>query len=144
MAAKSCGIHRLVADVAILAEGHVLMVRYRDTSRYDNQSGWFLPDDYLVHLEHPDEGAKRIAKDQTGIAPQNVRIDHIESFGNGAWHLVFHYRADIESTRAVRPSGNIRDIEWFSLDKLPDESEVAHHGWGLDVLRTITGARKGA
>lgn len=66
MAEKSCGLHKLVADVALLAEGHVLMVRYRDTSKYDNQSGWFLPDDFLAHLEHPDDAAKRIVRIRQG------------------------------------------------------------------------------
>lgn len=140
MAEKSCGVHKLVADVALFAEGHVLMVRYRDTSLYDKQTGWFLPDDYLIHLEHPDEAAKRIAKDQTGITLKDVRLDHIESFGDGAWHLIFHYRADIDATRAVKPIGNVKDVAWFPLDKLPDPSEVAHQGWGLDVLRTIVSA----
>lgn len=84
MAEKSCGVHKLVADVALLAEGHVLMVRYRDTSRYDGQPGWFLPDDYLIYLEHPDDAAKRIAQDQAGFALDQVLLDHIESFGNGA------------------------------------------------------------
>lgn len=138
MAVKPCGVHKLVVDIALLAEGHVLMVRYRDTSRYDNQSGWFLPDDYIMHLEHPDDAARRIAKDQAAISFTKVRLDHIESFGNGAWHLIFHYRVDLESKRAVKSEGNVRDIAWFPLDKLP---EVAHHGWALGVLRTILGTQ---
>ena len=49
-----CRIHTLVADVALFAEGQVLLVRYRDMAKYDNESGWFLPDDELNYLEHPE------------------------------------------------------------------------------------------
>jgi len=38
---------KLVADVALVGGDQVLFVRYRDTSRYDGEGGWFLPDDYL-------------------------------------------------------------------------------------------------
>lgn len=34
MDVNSCSIHKLVADVALLAERRVLLVRYRDTTRY--------------------------------------------------------------------------------------------------------------
>ena len=34
-----CRIHTLVADGALFAEGQVLLVRYRDMVKYDNESG---------------------------------------------------------------------------------------------------------
>jgi hypothetical protein len=34
-------IHKMVADVAVLARSSVLLVRYGDTSKYDRQVGWF-------------------------------------------------------------------------------------------------------
>lgn len=37
-----CTVHKLVADIALVAEDGVLLVRYRDTSGYDGQAGWFL------------------------------------------------------------------------------------------------------
>src|SRR5205085_221376 len=57
---------KLVADVAVVAEGEVLLVRYANTAKYDGQTGWFLPDDFLAHLEHPDDAARRIVREQTG------------------------------------------------------------------------------
>jgi len=38
-----CDQHSLIADVALLAEGEVLLVRYKDVNKYDHQKGWFLP-----------------------------------------------------------------------------------------------------
>jgi len=133
-----CKVHRLVADVALFAEGRVLLVKYRDTSRYDRQAGWFLPDDYLEHEEHPEDAARRIVAEQAGLALPTVRLDAVESFGNGFWHLVFHYRAELDKANPVSLMGNLAEAEWFSLESLPEASEVAHEGWALDVLSKMT------
>jgi len=133
-----CQVHRLVADVALFAGNRVLLVKYKDVSRYDGQRGWFLPDDFLQFGEHPEAAGKRIAKEQTGLDLREVRLGHIESFGNGAWHLVFHFRADVKKAHAVPIAGNVAAAEWFDLKKLPDSAMVAHNGWALDVLRDLT------
>jgi ADP-ribose pyrophosphatase YjhB (NUDIX family) len=132
-----CTVHKLVADVALVAEDRVLFVRYRDTAKYDGQTGWFLPDDFLAHLEHPHDAARRIVSDQTGIADAEPRLAEIASFDGGAWHLVFHYVAAFDEASPVEETGNVAAAKWFPLDALPNASEVAHHGWGLDTLRRI-------
>ena len=132
--AATCSVHKLVADIAIRAGDRVLFVKYKDVSRYDGQRGWFLPDDYLGHLEHPDEAAKRIATTQTGLTSAVPKLSHIESFGNGAWHLVFHYRADFKDMPRGAPGPNVAALEWFPRSRLPDRSLMAHEGWAADVL----------
>ena len=128
---------KLVADVAVVAADEVLLVRYRDTSRYDGEAGWFLPDDYLVRLEHPDDAARRILHEQTGIDSAEVRLAEIESFNGEAWHLVFHYVAGVEEPVIVPTEGNIAAAEWFPIDSLPHTAELAHHGWARDVLGRV-------
>ncbi|HEU0303642.1 MAG TPA: NUDIX domain-containing protein [Gaiellaceae bacterium] len=133
-----CTVHKLVADVAVFAGDQVLLVRYQDTSDYDGQRGWFLPDDYLQHLEHPEAAAARILREQAGLDdPPNVRLSHIESFDGGTWHLVFHYAADVAEAAPVAAAGNVLAAEWFGLDSLPQKEDVAHHGWAIDVLAAI-------
>jgi ADP-ribose pyrophosphatase YjhB (NUDIX family) len=134
-----CAVHKLVADVAILAQGRVLLVRYRDTSKYDRQRGWFLPDDYLAHLEDPAEAARRIAAEQAGLDLAIVGLADLESFGNGKWHLVFHYVAELASVPKVKPGENVEAAEWFGLDDLPERHQMAHEGWALDVLQKMLG-----
>lgn len=134
-----CRVHKLIADVTVRSGERILLVRYRDVSRYDGQRGWFLPDDALDRLEHPDDGARRILREQVGLEVP-VALDHIESFGNGAWHLVFHYRADAAPTAAVRAGVNVRDARWFDLEDLPSPNEMAHDGWGLDVAARVIAA----
>ena len=134
---RACVNCKLVADVALVGGDEVLLVRYRDTSRYDGEAGWFLPDDYLLRLEHPDDAARRILREQAGLASADVRLAEIESFNGEAWHLVFHYVAGLPEPVGVQASGNIAAAEWFPFDSLPDAAELAHHGWARDVLGRV-------
>jgi ADP-ribose pyrophosphatase YjhB (NUDIX family) len=129
---------KLVADIAVVADRRVLLVRYEDVSRYDGQRGWFLPDDYLADGEHPDAAARRILRDQAGLQLE-PELAEIESLTNGAWHLIFHYRAAASAPDSVRCGANVSRAEWFPLDALPPDAEQAHQGWAADVLsRLIT------
>ena len=132
---------KLVADVAVVADGRVLLVRYEDVSRYDGQRGWFLPDDYLRRGEHPEEAAKRIVTEQTGLDPRELRLFDIESFDGEAWHLIFHYVGVVAQPAPVASGPNVAAAEWFPLDALPPADEVAHHGWARDVLERVLPAQ---
>jgi ADP-ribose pyrophosphatase YjhB (NUDIX family) len=140
---QECSVHSLICDVAVLARGTVLLVRYADMAKYDDEPGWFLPDDVLQHLEHPTRAAQRIARAQLGLTLEDVNLGLIESFrGNdGSWHLSFHHLAELASTPELRPAPDIAAAEWFPLDGLPPRSEVAHHGWALTVLKKMVGRR---
>jgi ADP-ribose pyrophosphatase YjhB (NUDIX family) len=138
---EECRIHRLVADVALLARDRVLFVKYRDVAKYDGQRGWFVPDDFLSHGEHPEHTAKRIARDQVGIELSDARLSSIESFGNGAWHLVFHYVTWLEEVPAITPGANVEAHEWFRFDDLPPSSDTAHDGWTLEIVEGALASR---
>ena len=142
MTTPECRVHKLIADVAILAEHGVILARYRDVRRYDGQHGWFLPDDYLAHGEHPIDAAHRIAREQLGVELDAPRLAFVESFGGeagdgGAWHLTFHV-VDTPGTRpAILAGENVAAAEWFPLAELPAAGDVAHEGWALDVLAQV-------
>lgn len=129
-----CRVHKLLADVVVLADDAVLLVTYRGMP--DHQRGWFLPDDLLLHLEHPDDAAARVLKEQLGIEEGKPELAFIESFKghDGSWHLVFHYRLRLSHRPDIMPSEDVEAARWFGLSDLPPRSEVAHHGWALDVL----------
>jgi ADP-ribose pyrophosphatase YjhB (NUDIX family) len=134
-----CTVHKLIADVAVFAGERVLLVRYLDPNKYDHQPGWFLPDDLIAHLEHPDVAARRILSEQIGLTEVSPRLNHVESFPgrDRTWHLVFHYRADVPEVPVGSRSSDVAAHDWFLLDALPERSEVAHHGWALDILRAL-------
>ena len=128
---------KLVADVALFAGDQVLLVKYEDTSRYDGQKGWFLPDDYLEQVEHPRDAAARIVREQAGFEPEDLELADIESFGNGAWHLIFHFRGSLPEAAPPTQGDNVAAAGWFALDSLPPAEEVAHHGWAFETLAKV-------
>jgi ADP-ribose pyrophosphatase YjhB (NUDIX family) len=131
--------YTLITDVAVIASGSVLFVKYADPGAYDGQSGWFLPDSALKYLEHPDNAIKRTLKEQVELDAVDPTLDHIESFrGNdGSWHLSFHYKVVLDDKPKTRPTRLIRAAEWFPLNALPTKEEVAHHGWSLNTLKKM-------
>jgi ADP-ribose pyrophosphatase YjhB (NUDIX family) len=137
-----CAVHSLIADCAVLAGGRTLLVRYADANRYDHQAGWFVPDDEVRYLEHPEAAARRILLEQVGIEAPSVHLSHIESFrgNNRTWHLAFHYVADLGHEPVAKPSPDVATTRWFPLDDLPPASEVAHHGWARQILEAIVGS----
>jgi len=132
-----CGLHKLVADVTLVNGGRVVLTRYRDAKKYDGQRGWFLPDDLLEHEEHPADAAARIVRSQLGMEPPPLRLGEVESFGNGAWHLVFHFHGTVTEAQDLRSGDNVAAAAWFPLDSLPPAADVAHHGWALEVLHRM-------
>lgn len=130
--------HKLVADVTVLGGGATALVRYADPTRYDGETGWFVPDDFLERLEHPDDAARRIARDQLGLRVAEVSLSHVESFeGNGFWHLIFHYGVALPARALLERGGNVADARWFPLDQLPEASAVAHDGWALETIPAV-------
>lgn len=135
---------KLVADLSVFSINEIFLVKYKDKNKYDHQKGWFLPDDLLMEFEHPVEAAKRILKEQLNLSEASIQLDHIESFqGNDrSWHLVFHYKTEIQNRKLISISEDIDSGEWFSLNNLPDKKEVAHHGWALYTISEILEKKK--
>ena len=129
---------KLVADVFLRAKGRTLLVRYANPQKYDGQTGWFLPDDFLQHGEHPADAAARILRDQVGIGHVAPTLDHIESMDGDDWHLIFHFRADRDWADEPFTSREVAEARWFPLDALPASAEVAHGGWALDLIAAMT------
>ncbi len=130
-----CRAHTLVSHVAVLHHTAALLVKYRDTGAVDGQTGWFLPNDDLRHVEHPENGAKRILKEQLGIENPSLKLVEIESFigDNKSWHLIFDYLA-FPISKDIKKNEPIAEAQWFEIEKLPSPQEFAHHGWGRGLL----------
>lgn len=134
---------KLIADIALFTNNEVLLLKYKDANKYDLQKGWFLPDDMLLEYEHPDEAADRIILEQLNLSNINPVLDHIESFKgkDSSWHLVFHYKAEINEQFDIVKSDEIEEFDWFDRSELPDKKEVAHNGWALYTIKTIEGIK---
>jgi ADP-ribose pyrophosphatase YjhB (NUDIX family) len=139
---EGCTVHKLVADALAVAEGKVLLVKYKDTAGYDGQTGWFIPDDAMEEPEHPESAAGRILYEQAGIKAKKLELAMIESFGHGAWHLIFHYKAQLGEAPKVKAGAKVKEAKWFPLGALPPREDCAHHGWAHDVIEKIAPAVK--
>jgi ADP-ribose pyrophosphatase YjhB (NUDIX family) len=126
--------HILVADVTILVGDRTLLVRYKDTTAYDGQAGWFVPDDELRRREHPRRAAARIVREQLGITPRRLVVASIESFGGRGWHLIFHYATRLRTVPELRLGANVLEAAWFATEGLPPAAETAHEGWAHGIV----------
>lgn len=131
----TCNEHTLVVQVAVLHHSSALLVKYGDKSQYDNQSGWFLPNDELQHVEHPEVAARRVLRSQAGIENATLKLVDVESFVGDAktLHFSFDFLA-FPMTMKVAKGEGVAEARWFEIDKLPVAEEFAHKGWGRAVL----------
>lgn len=130
---------KLITDIALFCNDKVLLVKYKDLNKYDHEKGWFLPDDELKSMEHPEDAIIRVTKEQLNLRIDSPSLEQIESFTghDNTWHMVFHYKLKLGSMPELYPSEHIEEISWFDLDNLPQKVEVAHHGWALFTIEEM-------
>ena len=129
-----------ITDVMTLCKGKVLLVRYKNTNKYDHQKGWFLPDELVLQNEKPDDTALRILKDQLGIREVTSPVlNHVEKFtGNDkTLHEVYHFLYDVTVIPDVNISEDVEEEGWFDIEALPDEKDIAHHGWAKYTIEQV-------
>ena len=128
---------KLIVDVVLVAAGRVLMVE--PAGGQDGETGWFLPDDLMQELEHPEHAAHRVLAEGLGLEGVAIELSYMESFtgGDGTWHLIFHYVARFDDEPALTLADRLAAAEWFAADSLPGRDEVAHGGWPLGVIRKV-------
>lgn len=101
--------------------GRVLFVRYDP-----DDERWWLPGRDLEPYEHPDDAARSVVAG-VSLRVTALRMTHVESFrGRRGWHLVLHYRADVEGD----PAGDA-PAAWHAADALP---RTAHGNWEHDAV----------
>jgi ADP-ribose pyrophosphatase YjhB (NUDIX family) len=111
--------------VVIRGDGRILFVRDPDDDR------WWLPGEDLRPYQHPDERAEEVLDEVGGLTCRLLRMVFVESFrGRRGWHVVFHYRAEVEGD-ASDPGA-----EWFAPDELP---RTAHGAWERKAVERVLG-----
>lgn len=80
-------------------------------------SGWGIPGGFIEHGEQIDEAIKRELLEETGLELKNVKIYHTKTRGR---HIEFLVRATGKGTAEVK-SIEIKQLDWFDLDKLPEK-----------------------
>jgi hypothetical protein len=133
-----CRAASLIADVALIAEDSVLLVRYKDVEQYDGETGWFLPDDEMHAWSTQVErrcGSRR--NRSAWISRPPVWGWSNRSRGTAGPGICRSTTRPVPAIPELEPSETILATQWFPLEELPPRSEVAHNGWALTVLQKI-------
>ena len=117
---------QLIANVvARRQDGRVLFVRY-----HADDERWWLPGEDLEPYEHPNDRAAKTLERLGGLTVGPLTLDSVESFrGRRGWHVVFHYRAEVEG----EPDGEYEG-GWFAPDELP---RTMHGRWEREAVARV-------
>jgi ADP-ribose pyrophosphatase YjhB (NUDIX family) len=118
---------QVIANLVVLrVDGRVLLVRHDP-----DDERWWLPGEDLRPYQHPDGRAREVLEELGGLTCRDLSMVFVESFrGRRGWHVVFHYRADVEGD----PSGDVVETGWFEPDDLP---RTMHGGWERAAVRRV-------
>jgi ADP-ribose pyrophosphatase YjhB (NUDIX family) len=118
---------QVIANLVVVGDdGRVLLVRHDP-----DDERWWLPGEDLRPFQHPDERAREVLEEVGGLTCRSLALVFVESFrGRRGWHLVFHYRADVEGD----PTGDVAETGWFEPDELP---RTMHGAWERKVVRRV-------
>jgi ADP-ribose pyrophosphatase YjhB (NUDIX family) len=132
MDAGQCRVHSLTADVVVVADSAVLLVR--PASPADGAAGWRLVGDALRFGEPPEAAARRALREQVGLDPEGLVLAEVESTVQEVWTLTFHFRC--EADRPPSPGPQILEARFFQVEHLPD---TAHGSWEREVIFRVVG-----
>jgi ADP-ribose pyrophosphatase YjhB (NUDIX family) len=113
------------AGVLITRDGRVLLAR---RAHEPHQGTWDVVGGFLHPHEHPENGARREAKEETGL---DIRLGdllavYMDRYGdNGDCTLNLYYIAEAPAGDVVAAS-DASELRWFSPDELPTDVAFEH------------------
>jgi len=84
---------------------------------------WGLPGGFINRGEKPIDAIRREIKEETDLELENVKLVKVRNVGK---HIEILFRAKGVGEAKVS-SREIRAVNWFTLDKLPEMSDVQIH-----------------
>jgi 8-oxo-dGTP diphosphatase len=121
------------ASVLVLHQGRLLLVK-RGIDPY--RGWWDIPGGFLEADEHPETGAVREAREETGLLIRPVELLGIfmDTYGSsGDYTLNLCYVAELLGGQA-HPASDVTELRWFDLQELPDQ--VAFD-WSQEALAML-------
>ena len=84
---------------------------------------WGLPGGFLNRDEKPEDGIRREILEETGVEIEHLRLLNVRTVGT---HIEILFRGETNGEARVS-SGEIRGLGWFTLENLPEMSDVQIH-----------------
>ncbi len=84
---------------------------------------WGLPGGFLNTNEKPEDGIRREIFEEAGLEIEHLRLLNVRTVGT---HIEILFRGETNGEARVN-SGEIRGLGWFTLENLPEMSEIQIH-----------------
>ncbi len=140
---ESCGFTQYqnskpCAGALVVREGKVLLAQRRSEPF---KGYWYVPGGFLEAGEHPEQGAIREIKEETGLVIRPIHLVgmYIDTYGDdGDYTLNIYYLAEIIGGE-LRPASDVTTLAWFAPEDLPTDLAFGHehqalHDW-LALMR---------
>jgi len=121
------------AGVLVLNGAKILLIQ-RGIEPY--KSWWDIPGGFLEEAEHPADGARREALEETGLVIEPVEIlgIFIDKYEKIGFTHNTYFIGNV-SGGELRPCSDAVDARWFDLNKLPDRIAFPDHA--LEVIEKL-------
>jgi 8-oxo-dGTP diphosphatase len=120
-------LRHAVVDGIVTQNGQILLVR-RSTSSHSEPGKWALPGGYVDINETTLQAAAREILEETGWQVSDLKlfalIDSPKRRHDPRQNISFVYYGT-EAVKVQKPDNEIDEVDWFLLDKLPPESQIA-------------------
>ncbi|MFB8278505.1 NUDIX hydrolase [Nocardia colli] len=115
--------HKVTGDVhlLLLKDGRALFGRRQNTGFEDG--AWHLPSGHLEAGESVVDALIREAHEEVGVTiePEAVRFTHVMHNSSAGGRIAFFFTVtDWQGAPENREPAKCCDLDWFSLDNLPD------------------------
>ncbi len=89
---------------------------------------WDIAGGYLEAWEHPEEGARREAREETGLEVELLHLlpIRLDRYGDEPWTLNLYYVARVVGG-TERPGDDAVETRWFDADDLPEDIAFPNH-----------------
>lgn len=114
------------AGVLIEQEGRLLLVK-RAIDPF--KGAWDVPGGFLEEWEHPADGARREAREETGLAVELTALlgIFVDRYGDAGYNtLNIYYRARPTGGR-LAAADDASQVEWFAANALPEHIAFPDH-----------------
>ncbi len=95
---------------------------------------WLLPALVINYGENPLHAIGRVTQSSLGVAPKDVRILDVQSYGDKHWDICFVYKMELSGRIAHSP--DVESVEYFDLAALPTALLEGHREVLLSLIES--------